>query len=122
MQTESLWFGTVVCPDCVQTMDFSISNTSFAPAEWRIVTEHSHQNMVECAELNGFVDWVSGSLFLLVVPARVLGHDLFMLPFCTMRHIINLGICHLLLVSILVIGALQDFRVSFLFLSLPYRE
>ncbi len=120
MQTESLWFGTVVCPDCVQTMDFSISNTSFAPAEWRIVTEHSHQNMVEFAELNGFVDWVSGSLFLLFVPAHVfLGMTCLC---CTMRHIINLGICHRLLVSILVIWALQDFRVSFLFLSLPYSE
>jgi hypothetical protein len=59
LQTETLWFGSVVCPDCVQTMDFSISNTSFVPLEWRIVTEDSHLNMVDCAKLDGFVDWVN---------------------------------------------------------------
>lgn len=58
LQTETLWFGTVVCPDCVLCQDFSISNTSIVPLEWRIVTEQSHEDMIECAKLDGFINWV----------------------------------------------------------------
>lgn len=58
LQTEILSFGTVVCPDCARCQDFTISNTSVVPLDWRIVTEKSHLDMVECAELDGFVNWV----------------------------------------------------------------
>ncbi|XP_073389836.1 uncharacterized protein [Physcomitrium patens] len=57
LQTEILSFGTVVCPDCARCQDFTISNTSVVPLDWRIVTEKSHLDMVECAELDGFVNW-----------------------------------------------------------------
>jgi hypothetical protein len=58
LQTEILSFGTVVCPDCTLCQNFSISNTSVVPLEWRIVTEQSHEDMIKCAKLDGFIDWV----------------------------------------------------------------